>query len=103
MAGNGVCEGFFESKCEENQRMVGYGVQTEGLGRLFSALQATKIHLDTAQKLLRRGFQHAAKCAEVSLKRLKLGGINCSTGFTLSLVNMRNPMDILTKNQVRTC
>lgn len=72
----------------------------------FSALfnqQKFKLNLDTAQKLLRRGFQHAAKCAEVSLKRLKLGGINCSTGFTLSLVNMRNPMDILTKNQVRTC
>jgi len=72
----------------------------------FSALfkqQKFKLNLDTAQKLLRRGFQHAAKCAEVSLKRLKLGGIKCSTGFTLSLVNMRNPMDILTKNQVRTC
>lgn len=72
----------------------------------FSALfkqQKFKLNLDTAQKLLRRGFQHAAKCAEVSIKRLKLGGIKCSTGFTLSLVNMRNPMDILTKNQVRTC
>lgn len=72
----------------------------------FSALfkqQKFKLNLDTAQKLLRRGFQHAAKCAEVSLKRLKLGGIKCSTSFTLSLVNMRNPMDILTKNQVRTC
>jgi hypothetical protein len=72
----------------------------------FSALfnqQKFKLNLDTAQKLLRRGFQHAAKCAEVSLKRLKLGGIKYTTGFTLSLVNMRNPMDILTKNQVRTC
>ena len=72
----------------------------------FSALfnqQKFKLNFDTAQKLLRRGFQHAAKCAEVSLKRLKLGGIECSTGFTLSLVKMQNPMDILTKNQVRTC
>ena len=72
----------------------------------FSALfnqQKFKLNIDTAQKLLRRGFQHAVKCAEVSLKRLKLGGIKCTTGFTLSLVNMRNPMDILTKNQVRTC
>jgi len=72
----------------------------------FSALfnqQKFKLNIDTAQKLLRRGFQHAAKCAEVSLKRLKLGGIKCTTGFTISLVKMRNPMDILTKNQVRTC
>jgi hypothetical protein len=74
----------------------------EDFSELFNQ-QKFKLNLDTAQKLLRRGFQHAAKCAEVSLKRLKLGGIKSTTSFTLSLVNMRNPMDILTKNQVRTC
>ena len=74
----------------------------EDFSTLFNQ-QKFKLNFDTAQKLLRRGFQHAAKCAEVSLKRLKLGGIECTTGFTLSLVKMQNPMDILTKNQVRTC